>query len=947
MHARTLAVGFVVFIIAASALVITLGHSGNVTNSHGTGLAFSETSVKGMAHSNMTLLSVNLSGVPTGDLIAMSIGNSTFSTDNGHFEVMLPAGIYQYSVENSMGYFSPASKGFVNLSGGSVNLTIHFAGVFSPTRSLDIQNLTLLPGSAVMGQLNVTSVASVYDQLSNNLFIATSNNLIVDYNLTSNSISWADPGISNITSLSVDTRDSSLIIASYNGLYTYFFRTNETLQSFNISGNVTQILYDGAGNTVFVATESGLYTVNLTTDFERFVTGGSFTDNSLTENYQNGTVFALDNYSVVLEISSSGNNVKVIFSGSQYNALLGPILSISYSELFNGLIASVLSFSTPTLGLISNGSIQYMPYYGTAIEAFPFDASGVIAVSNSNPYSSSLVLFNLSTYQTLLTEKIDYSFYSIPVGNGVAVFLNSGPVYIYSVHSAVHKVTFQETPRINETWGIFVNNVTIRTNSTTIDTYLPNGTTEFEVLPPQGWGYLGMDTANVSGESTIDIQFSRVYPVYFNETGLPAGDFWSVNISNQHFGSVAPSIAISLPNGSYNFSIASNYSASPFPHNGTITVNGESREVEVSFSRFQYSLSIVVNGLPQGTVFGFSIDGVFYSYVPSAAPGSEFTLDLPNGTYTLQLLPVQGYIASMTEAIVVINGTGVVERINFVPVLFSVTIGLVGYTGNGTWTLTLNNASTFSGNETYIVLNLPNGTYRYSLTFSNHIFRAAEGEFLVDNRSLSFNITVIIERYPVIFRETGLPENDLWGVNLSGTIYRGISQISVNLTNGSYQYAIIAPENFRAYPQSGVFAVNGSAITINITFKVSYSVFDVVFVPLYLPHGLNMVVDLNGTYYFSNNHNFIVIHNLTNGTYTIGIMASTKSGKFLPGGFFGHLLIDNSSGIVLPVFRGSHVIGVISIGCVVTEPTTHSNKMMGRDDGNSWKNIASVKWLRF
>ena len=86
---------------------------------------------------------------------------------------------------------------------------------------------------------------------------------------------------------------------------------------------------------------------------------------------------------------------------------------------------------------------------------------------------------------------------------------------------------------------------------------------------------------NVTGiqPSTISL-----YPVYFNETGLPSGTAWAVNVSGSSHASSNSSIRLSLPSGAYSYSIENSlnfYTSSP---NGQFTVLNHGININTSYN---------------------------------------------------------------------------------------------------------------------------------------------------------------------------------------------------------------------------------------------------------------------------------------------------------------------------------------------------------------------------
>ena len=175
----------------------------------------------------------------------------------------------------------------------------------------------------------------------------------------------------------------------------------------------------------------------------------------------------------------------------------------------------------------------------------------------------------------------------------------------------------------------------------------------------------------------------------------------------------------------------------------------------------------------------------------------------------------------------------------------------------------INSGSTYS-------LNLVNGTYSYSASTSDKEFKPVYTDtFAVSGSSLSVNVTYKPVVYAVAFRESGLPANVPWYVNVSGETVSGAilsSMFSESLQNGSYIFAATTSDLNYAAHYTSAFTVSGANLSINVTF---YQIrFEVTFTETGLPAGTswNITVDgvnhvvagtslsiyfLNGTYSYS------------------------------------------------------------------------------------------------
>jgi hypothetical protein len=245
------------------------------------------------------------------------------------------------------------------------------------------------------------------------------------------------------------------------------------------------------------------------------------------------------------------------------------------------------------------------------------------------------------------------------------------------------------------------------------------------------------------------------YNVTFNESGLPAGTFWSVSVrgtagfwesepssleisplgwggSNWN-GSKNSSIGFHLRNGSYDFSVAPTrngstvYAASP--SSGNLTVNGTGAVVVVSFSTVTFfNVTLTESGLPEGAFWSASLRdaarpggwtgyGGWFSHGGfewNGTTNSSLNFSEPNGAYLFAVGPVwvNGtiYVADPDRGNLTVNGSAVSEAITFAPLTeYNVTfvetglpngtnwsVGIFGWYGGSGWNRSSGSTITFT-----------------------------------------------------------------------------------------------------------------------------------------------------------------------------------------------------------------------------------------------------------
>jgi len=376
---------------------------------------------------------------------------------------------------------------------------------------------------------------------------------------------------------------------------------------------------------------------------------------------------------------------------------------------------------------------------------------------------------------------------------------------------ALYQLSFVETGLPNGTvWFVAISNGSTGAEwngsaNSSVDFLVPNGTYDFYVgnassgdcwsngttyVPSPQFG-----NVTVNGSSVTEaIAFAPLafYNLTFVASGLPNGTNWSVSIYNDSTGwewngSANLSVTFLVPNGTYNFSVENVTNGSalyvPAPMSGTVVVDGAAAVVDVAFSAVAlYNVSFVESGLPNGTFWFVELTGGAAGWAANGSCNTTVSFLVPNGTY--------GF-----------------------------TIG--GSFPDGFWNLS--------------------GLYTPS---------PAAGNLTVAGANVSVDVSFTAEAlYSVTFSEIGLPNGTFWSVLIGAFPWTGSgngspaavigpacfqfwngsnnSSISFALPNGTHPFFIGpvfegSPCNvsaaFVAEPNNGTVTVNGTAVTVDVTF---------------------------------------------------------------------------------------------------------------------------------
>jgi hypothetical protein len=377
-------------------------------------------------------------------------------------------------------------------------------------------------------------------------------------------------------------------------------------------------------------------------------------------------------------------------------------------------------------------------------------------------------------------------------------------------------VTFTETGLPAGTaWSVTVGGTYYSTNLNQISAELPNATYSWKVGIVPGWtpsSSAGSITINGAGVN-VPISFNRtVYAVSFVESGLNSNALWNVTFNGSLHFSRSGSIAFSLPNGTYSFTVGKRWGWSVSPISGVITVSGSAVNENILFVPIPtYTVTFQETGIAPGVRWDVNLtntsDGGLnssYAIVSSSVPwSSSISLEEFNGrySYTTYSSGFEAYSWS-TSSPITVNGNNIVVRVYFKQITYGVWFIPSGLPFYESWNAYLNvNGNIESGNGYYtpsqngsIEFVVGNGTYSYSVPALNG-YRASpsSGEVGVAGGSVSITVDFIKVAYTIWFNATGLQSGATWYVNVSGVSFRGNSpSIAIEEYNGLYYYSASA-----------------------------------------------------------------------------------------------------------------------------------------------------------
>ncbi len=191
-----------------------------------------------------------------------------------------------------------------------------------------------------------------------------------------------------------------------------------------------------------------------------------------------------------------------------------------------------------------------------------------------------------------------------------------------------------------------------------------------------------LDSSNVSVGAGATARLTLPFPrqsVTFHETGLPAGTPWSVTVGSSVLASTTPWANLTEKDGSYAYSIAGVPGYQTPSYGGPFYVSGAPVVVSVPFWTFNFSVDFTAFGLPSGTPWWLTLDGV-----PWPETGPVVAIGTPNGTHIYSIATVNTYIGNPDNGSVLVEGAPVSVDLTFVLHLGAIQ-GIVDPAGASVW----------------------------------------------------------------------------------------------------------------------------------------------------------------------------------------------------------------------------------------------------------------------
>jgi hypothetical protein len=414
--------------------------------------------------------------------------------------------------------------------------------------------------------------------------------------------------------------------------------------------------------------------------------------------------------------------------------------------------------------------------------------------------------------------------YTVTYPSTITIDNASKIAYVNFTAIPKYSVTIQENGLpTNTQW-----NFTIKHSGTTViaetlttssyTTSLQNDTYDLYAGSISGFNmHIHTSPFTVSGSAITEyINYTAIptYTLFLKETGLASGTSWIAYVgSTQYTSSNAYINVTGLTNDTYSLSIdnVADYSLGSYPT--SFTVSGSNYYINITFTHNTtlYQVKFIANHIANVNAITWTIvfNGTQYA---SKNSNTIIVPSLKNGSYSLVVNSVSGYITDKYPSTISISGSNITQELYFNET-FSFQVNETGYSGQ--WFIIFNGTSYSSSTSTLIISGLVNYSYPLSVTtptgysvssYPNIIKINGNNEYL----NIIFTKTIITKGYFIVeFVIAGYRGN--MSIIINNVIYYTTNGYkNVTLPNGTYNPVIELPSGYELAQPLPNLNVNGN-----------------------------------------------------------------------------------------------------------------------------------------
>ncbi len=695
------------------------------------------------------------SGLPSGTSWSVTLNGATESSTSSSVVFEEPAGSYSFSISAISGYTASPSSGSVSVS-GTTSEAITFTKAPLATYPVTFTESGLPSGTSWSVTLNGTTESSTSASIT-----FTEPNGTYPYSVGAVSGYSLSPSSGSLT---VKGSAVTQTIAFTPMLYSVTFAESGLPSGTSWSVTLAGLTQSSTTSQITFTVPSGTYSYSISavSGYTVSPSSGSLTVTGAVSQAATFTKVAPTAYEMTFSESGLpiGSTWSVTLGGATQSSTSSEISFQEPTGAYQYLIGTVSGYvSSPTSGSIEltgniTESVTFTPvvpstYTVTFAESgLPSGTTWSVTLNGLTESSASWVItFQEPAGSYSLTVNAPSGYTASPSSGSMNVTDSFTQTILFTKASpTTYAITFSESGLpAGATWSVTLNGDVESSSTSQIAFQEPAGTYSYSIASPSGYvASPSTGSLTVSGSLTQDVAFTQVLPssyqVTFSESGLPSGTSWSVTFNRQMQSSTSSKITFSVTAGTYSYSINPVSGYVPSPSSGSLNVSGSTTQ-DVSFIPIEYPVTFSETGLPSGTSWSVTLNGVTQS-----STSSQITFTEPTSTYSYSISSVSGYVSSPTSGSVSVSGS-TTESVAFtqvsLPQSYPISFTASGLPAGSTWSVTLNGATKSSTGKN-ITFEEPAGSYSYSVTLPGG-YKAAN---LTGTISATRSVTVPITAAP-------------------------------------------------------------------------------------------------------------------------------------------------------------------------------------------------------
>ena len=245
----------------------------------------------------------------------------------------------------------------------------------------------------------------------------------------------------------------------------------------------------------------------------------------------------------------------------------------------------------------------------------------------------------------------------------------------------------------------------------------------------------------LDSSKSVSVSFTaQPYNVSFEESGLSSGTSWYVTLNGVNKSSTTNTIIFSEYYGYYSYTIGSVSGYNSQGGSTKIMVQHGPESILVEYTKqpepHLYNVSITQSGLPSGTSWSVTLNGVNKSSTTNTITFSEY-----NGTYSYSIQSVNGYSRTLKSGSISVNGQSRSISVSYFSISNDITFFASGLSNGTAWSVYLN-GNTLSSTSSSISFSEPEGSYSYSIgSISGYVISPSSGTANINGGPTTVSVT--------------------------------------------------------------------------------------------------------------------------------------------------------------------------------------------------------------